>query len=118
MVRQMAFSSVPLTQKPTATLQAEMLAPGRAWLRVCYTPTRVLRAPVQALGFHRQQDGYPGADRKRCPGVDTGSTNGLLTVEYDGEIMTLTDVQVAASYCSIAQAEGGCEAGLCRFGSH
>ena len=100
-------SSVPLHTEAHCNAPGGNACPGAE--HGCGYATRLpgyCGAPVQALGFHRQQDGYPGADRKRCPGVDTGSTNGLLTVEYDGEIMTLTDVQVAASYCSIAQAEG------------
>lgn len=95
------------TQKPTATLQAEMLAPEQSMA------AGMLHAyPGTA---ERQSKPWVSTDSKTvtlaltakdAQGVDTDSTNGLLTVEYDGEIMTLTDVQVAASYCSIAQAEG------------
>ena len=43
---------------------------------------------------------------KDAEGLDVASTNGLLTVEYDGAEMMLTDVQVAAPYHAVAQGEG------------
>ena len=46
---------------------------------------------------------------KDATGLDVASTNGRLTVEYDGAEMTLTDVQVTAPYYAVAQGEGTVE---------
>ncbi|MFR8334455.1 MAG: hypothetical protein ACLU9S_20615 [Oscillospiraceae bacterium] len=51
---------------------------------------------------------------KDAEGLDVASTNGLLTVEYDGAEMMLTDVQVGRALSCGCPGRGDGEAGLRR----